>query len=115
MSEMSNIEGKIRSFLVMQPRDDDYDALLAFFKSNDVLGKAIRLAGAYTCEMHVPVSGTGPVVVTATWDSEEAYAGWRTHPIRDEMAPALSQLVTDLSEPLTITSGLYRIVLTATR
>src|SRR5262245_63053527 len=103
------MEGKIRSFLVLQPRNDDYDALVEFFKSNDVLGKAIRHAGAHACELHVPVSRTGPVVVTAIWDGEEAYAGWRTHPVRDEMAPAMAELVADSREPVTIASGVYEI------
>jgi hypothetical protein len=108
--------GKIRSFLVLQPRNGDYDALVAFFKSNDVLGKAVRLAGAYACEVHVPVSRTGPVIVTAIWDSPVAYAGWRNHPIRDEMAPGMARIVDDAADdPLTIASGLYEIAVTATR
>ena len=89
------MEGKIRSFLVLQPRNDAYDALVAFFKANDVLGKAIRHAGAYACEVHIPVARTGPVIVTAIWDSEEAYAGWRNHPVRDELAPAISSAGAD--------------------
>src|SRR5205085_10263975 len=103
------------SFLILQPRNDDYDALVAFFKANDVLGKAIRHAGAYACEVHVPVARSGPVIVTATWDSEEAYAGWRKHPIRDDMTPAMAQIIADTAEPLSITSGLYEIALSASR
>jgi len=110
---VSGMEGKIRSFLVLQPRNDAYDALVAFFKANDVLGKAIRHAGAYACEVHIPVARTGPVIVTAIWDSEEAYAGWRNHPIRDEIAPAMAHIVADTSDPLTITSGLYEIAVAA--
>jgi heme-degrading monooxygenase HmoA len=109
------MEGRIRSFLLLQPRDDDYDELVAVFKSQDVLGKAIRHAGAHACEVHVPVSRTGPVVVTAVWDSEDAYAGWRSHPVRDEMAPAMAQIVADTSEPLVITSGVYEIAVTAAK
>ncbi|HEY3060575.1 MAG TPA: hypothetical protein VGL99_16580 [Chloroflexota bacterium] len=110
-----NLEGKIRSFLLLQPRNGDYSALVSFFKANDVLGKAIRSAGAYACEVHIPVSGYGPVVVTAIWDSEAAYAGWRTHPIRDEMAPGMAQIVDDSTEPAPISSGLYRIAVAAAR
>ena len=109
------IAGKISSFLVLQPRDDDYDALVAFFKANDVLGKAIRYAGAYACEVHIPVARTGPVVVTAIWDSTEAYASWRTHPIRDEMAPGMAQVIADTPDALTVTSGLYEILVAAAR
>jgi len=110
-----NLEGKIRSFLILQPRDGDCARLVELFKDNDVLGKSIRYAGAYAAEVHVPVSGTGPVVVTAIWDSEEAYAGWRTHPIRDKMSPGMVQVVADTTNPLTITNGLYRIAVAATR
>jgi heme-degrading monooxygenase HmoA len=112
---MDSLEGKIRSVLVLQPRNDDYDGLVAFFKANDVLGKSIRHAGAYACEVHVPVSRTGSVVVTAIWDSEAAYAGWRNHPVRDEMAPGMAQIVADTTDPLLITSGLYEIAVAATR
>ena len=55
------------------------------------------------------------MVVTAIWDSEADYAGWRNHPIRDEMAPGMAQIVGETTEPLFITSGVYRIALTATR
>jgi hypothetical protein len=110
-----NLEGKIRSFLILQPRNADYDALVAFFKTNDVLGKSIRFAGAYSAEVHVPLSGHGPVVVTAIWDSQDAYAGWRSHPIRDEMAPAMAQIVDDTTDTLAIPSGLYRIAVAASR
>jgi len=105
----------IRSFLVLEPRNGDYDALVAFFIANDVLGKAIQFAGAHACEVQVPVSRTGPVVVTATWDSEGAYAGWRSHPIRDEMAPGIAQIVADTPDPPTIASGLYEIAVSASR
>ena len=105
----------IRSFLLLEPRNNDYDALVAFFKSNDVLGKAIRHANAHACEVQIPVSRTGPVVVTAIWDSEAAYAGWRSHPIRDEMAPGMARVVADTSDALTITSGLYEIAVSASR
>jgi heme-degrading monooxygenase HmoA len=115
MSDMQTIEGKIRSFLVLRPRDDDYDALIAFFKANDVLGKAIRYAGAYACEVHIPVARTGPVVVTAIWDSAEAYAGWRNHPIRDEMAPGMAQVIADTPEALTVPGGVFEIAVAATR
>jgi heme-degrading monooxygenase HmoA len=112
---MTLMEGKIRSFLILQPRDGNYAALLDFFRSNDVLGKSIQYAGAYSAEVHIPLSGHGPVVVTATWDSEEAYAGWRSHPIRDEMSPAMGRIVDDTTDPLTIPSGLYQIAIAATR
>src|SRR5881409_2357184 len=108
---MTSPSGKIRSFLILQPRNDDYAALVAFFEQKDVLGKAMRLAGAHACELHVPLSGTGPVVVTALWDSEAAYAVWRAHPIRDELSPGLAELIDDSNAVLSVTSGLYQVAL----
>jgi hypothetical protein len=106
------IEQKVRSLLVLQPRNGDYAALVEFFRQHDVLGKAIEHAGALSAEMHVPLSGTGPVIVTAVWDSPEAYAGWRAHPIRDEFSPALEPLIEPGDAPR-IGDGVYRIVLAA--
>ena len=77
-----NLQGKVRSLLLLEPRGGDYDAMIDVFRTHDILGKAIHLAGAWSAEVHLPLSRSGPVVVTALWDSEAAYAGWRTHPIR---------------------------------
>jgi antibiotic biosynthesis monooxygenase len=104
-------EGRIRSILLLQPRNNDYAALLAFFREHDILGLAIREAGAHSGEVHVPLSGTGPVVVMALWDSAEAYAGWRNHPVRDRFAPDMERLTQREVEP--ITGGLYTVAIAA--
>jgi hypothetical protein len=109
-----DLEHKVRSFLILQPRGGNYDALVQFFRQNDILGKAVRLAGAWSAEVHVPVSRTGPVVVTAIWDSAAAYDGWRTHPIRAEFPP-ITTIADEPSEALAIPSGVYDIVVTAHR
>ncbi len=111
---MSNLPGKIRSLLVLEPRDGDYDALISVFREHDILGKAVQLAGAWSAEVHVPLSRSGPVVVTALWDSAEAYAAWRNHPIRAELNPFMARAVNQEAEPL-ITSGVYEVVVAATR
>ena len=109
-----NLQGKIRSLLVLEPRNGDYDALIAVFREHDILGKAVLLAGAWSAEVHLPVSRSGPVVVTALWDSAEAYAGWRNHPIRGELNPFMERIVNLEAEPV-IPSGVYEIVIAATR
>ena len=111
---MMNLQGKIRSLLVLEPRNGDYDALISVFREHDVLGKAIRLAGALSAEVHVPLERSGPVVVTAVWDSAEAYAGWRNHPIRAEMNPHMERVVDLEAEPV-VGSGLYEVVIAASR
>ena len=110
---MVETEGKVRSLLVLQPRGGDYAALLEFFRSKDILGLAIHEAGAWSAEVQVPVSGTGPVVVTALWDSEEAYAGWRNYPVRDALADDMARLAEPSAPP--IDSGVYRIAIAIVR
>ena len=111
---MLNLKGKIRSLLVLEPRNGDYDALIAVFREHDILGKAVQLAGAWSAEVQVPLSRSGPVVVTAIWDSPEAYAGWRAHPIRTELNPFMERAVNLDAEPQ-IRSGLYEVAIAAAR
>ncbi len=111
---MLNPQGKIRSLLVLEPRTGDYDALISVFREHDILGKAIRLAGAWSAEVHVPLGRSGPVVVTALWDSAEAYAGWRNHPIRAELNPYMERIV-NLDADSVISNGLYEVVIAAAR
>jgi hypothetical protein len=108
-----SLEHKTRSFLVLQPRDGDYAAFVQFFREHDVLGKAVEHAGAWSAEVHVPVAGTGPIVVTAVWDSPEAYQAWRTHPIRAQLPPIES--ITEESANLTVGSGVYEVAVAAAR
>lgn len=111
---MLNLQGKVRSLLVLEPRNGDYDALISVFREYDILGKAVQLAGAWSAEVHVPLSRSGPVVVTALWDSSEAYAGWRNHPIRAELNPFMERVVNLEAEPL-IASGVYEVAVAASR
>jgi len=105
------LEGKVRSVLLLQPRNGDYAALIAFFKQHDILGLAIREAGALTGEVQVPLSGSGPVVVTALWESAEAYAGWRSHPVRDRFSGDMERLTEPEAAPAG--SGLYTVAVAA--
>jgi len=109
-----NLQGKIRSLLVLEPRNGNYDALISVFREHDILGKAVQLAGAWSAEVHVPLSRGGPVVVTAVWDSPEAYASWRSHPIRAELNPFMERVVNLEAEPR-IPSGVYEVVVAASR
>ena|SRR5439155_18030481 len=112
--DVMNVQGKIRSLLVLEPRNGDYDALIELFRGQDILGKAVRLAGAWSAEVQLPLARSGPVVVTALWDSADAYAGWRTHPIRAELNPLMDRVV-DLEAAPVIPSGVYEVVIAASR
>lgn len=111
---VATLEHKIRSVLILQLRGADYAELVDYFREHDVLGKAVRHAGAWAAEVQLPIGGSGPVVVTALWDSAEAYQGWLTHPLRAEMGPAMERLVDD-GPPPTLLSGLYEVVVSASR
>jgi hypothetical protein len=111
---VSDLEGRVRSFLILQPRHGDYAALVRFFREHDVLGKAVQHAGAWSAEVHVPLSGSGPVVVTAVWDSAEAYQGWRTHPIRAALPP-MAEVADEDAGTLVVGSGVYEVAVAASR
>ena len=72
----------IRSVLYLEPKDGDYDAVVEFFRREDVLGRALSQRGCLGGELHVPTNGSGPILVTALWESEDAYQGWVTSPVR---------------------------------
>lgn len=102
----------IRSLLYLEPKDGDYDTVVDFYRREDVLGRALSQPGCLGSELHVPTSGSGPILVTALWQSEAAYEGWVTNPVRAAGAAPLARLLqSDLDES---TRGeTYVIVLTA--
>jgi hypothetical protein len=112
---MPTLEGKVRSVLVLQPRGGDYAALVEFFRRQDVLGLAVRHAGCWTAELHVPVSGSGPVVVTAVWDDAAAYDGWRNHPVRANFNADMERLVELEPAAVLVGGGVYAVAVTASR
>ena len=101
------LEGRIRSVLLLQPRDGDYDALVALFKQHDILGLAMREAGCLNAELQVPVNRTGPIVVTAVWTSAAGYAAWRSHPVRERFSTDIERLTE--RAPESIADGVYTI------
>ena len=70
----------IRSVLDLEPKDGDYDAVVEFFRREDVLGSALSQRGCLGGKLHVPTNGSGPILVTALWESADAYQGWVTTP-----------------------------------
>jgi hypothetical protein len=112
---MPSLEGKVRSVLVLQPRGGDYAALLEFFRLHDVLGLAVRHAGAWAAEVQVPVSGVGPVVVTAVWDDAAAYEGWRNHPVRANFNADMERLVELEPAAILVGGGVYEVAVSAVR
>jgi hypothetical protein len=106
-----NLENQVRSILLLQPRNNDYGALVALFNQHDILGLAIREAGCLGAELQVPVSNKGPVLVTAVWRTAEAYAGWRSHAVRARFSDDIERLTEPDASP--VQAGLYTIVIAA--
>ncbi|MDX6439620.1 MAG: hypothetical protein QOF45_2203 [Gaiellaceae bacterium] len=88
----------IRSVLYLEPKDGDYDAVVDFYEREDILGRALRQPGCLGSELHVPTSGSGPILVTALWSSAEAYQGWVSSPVRAAGSGPLAELVQGLDE-----------------
>jgi quinol monooxygenase YgiN len=101
------LEGRIRSVLLLQPRDNDYEALVALFKQHDILGLAMREAGCLNAELQVPLNRSGPIIVTATWESAESYSAWRSHPVRGRFSGDTERLTEPAPEPTA--GGVYTI------
>jgi hypothetical protein len=112
---MPTLEGKVRSLLVLQPRGGDHAALVDFFRRNDVLGLAVRRAGCWAAELHIPVSGAGPAVVTAVWDDAAAYDGWRSHPVRASFNGDMERLVELEPAAVLVAGGVYAVAVSASR
>jgi heme-degrading monooxygenase HmoA len=102
----------IRSVLYLEPKDGDYDAVVEFFRRENVLGRALTQPGCVGGELHVPTSGSGPILVTALWESEDAYQGWVASPVRAASTESLAKLLqSDLEE--STRGDTYTVVLTA--
>ena len=83
----------IRSVLYLEPKDGDYDAVVELYRREDLLARALGQPGCLGSELHVPTSGSGPILVTALWESEDAYQGWVANPVRAAGAAPLARLL----------------------
>jgi quinol monooxygenase YgiN len=98
----------VRSVLVLRARACCRDEVVALFDRLDVLRAASRVPGFLGAELQVPTDDSDELLVTATWESAAAYDAWLGSPVREQMRPALEQL---LREPPT--PRVYEIVATA--
>ena len=61
-------ERRVIDVFYLEPKDGDYDAVVEFFRREDVLGSALSQRGCLVSELHVPTNGSGPFLVTALWE-----------------------------------------------
>jgi quinol monooxygenase YgiN len=86
----------VRSVLVLKARSGRRDDVVALFARLGVLRVSSAVPGFVGAELHVAADGSDELLVTATWESAEAYDTWLGHPERERMGPELHEL---LAEP----------------
>jgi hypothetical protein len=102
----------VRSVLYLQPRGGDYGAVVDYYRRHDVLGRATSIDGCLGSELHVPADQTGPLLVTALWESEAAYGRWLQDGFRRESGARLAELLEDAPAP-GVGGALFDVVLSA--
>jgi heme-degrading monooxygenase HmoA len=83
-------------FNILPGRRDEF---VAGMKRLEVLRRASLQRGFRRSQLHVPVDGSDEVLVTADWDSPEAYQGWLDNPVRAEIQAELGPLLAADPEP----------------
>jgi heme-degrading monooxygenase HmoA len=82
-----------RSLLLFSILPGRRDEFVAGFRRLEVLSRASSQPGFRRAELNVPVDGSDEVLVTADWDSLEAYQGWLDTPVRAEIQAELGPLL----------------------
>jgi heme-degrading monooxygenase HmoA len=75
------------------------DAFAARFRELAVLVHASRQPGFLRGELCLAADGSDRAMVTAEWDSPEAYQGWLDNPIRPVLAAELDPFLAAPPEP----------------
>jgi heme-degrading monooxygenase HmoA len=86
----------IRSVLFLRPVAGDQRAVEQFFEEEQVLLRAARTPGFLSAELHRPTDGSDLMLVTALWETAEAYQAWVENPWRaanSERAAAVFEAV----------------------
>jgi heme-degrading monooxygenase HmoA len=82
----------IRTVLFLNPQNGASDPVVDYFERENVLERSAQIEGFLASELLVPLTG-GPLLVTAAWNSPEAYQRWVENPWRAESNAALSSLL----------------------
>jgi heme-degrading monooxygenase HmoA len=104
----------IRSILYLHPRGGDARAVAELYRRREVLEVAVAQDGCLAAELQLPVDASGPVIVTALWDTPEAYQRWIDNPARAASSDELDELVEAPVDSSIRHGDLYEVVLTAT-
>jgi heme-degrading monooxygenase HmoA len=88
-----------RSVLVFRTLPGRLGEFVAAFRRLQVLPRASRQPGFRRGQLHVRVDGGDEALVTAEWDSPEAYEAWLENPVRAEIQAELGPLLAADPQP----------------
>lgn len=88
-----------RSVLVFSLLPGRRDEFVESFQRLEVLERASRQPGYRGGQLQVRTDGSDEVLVTADWDSPEAYQGWLDNPIRADIQAVLGPLLAEEPVP----------------
>ena len=88
-----------RSVLVFRLLPGRRDEFVAGMRRLEVLRRASRQPGFRGSQLHVSVDDPDEALVTADWDSPDAYQGWLDNPVRAEIQAELGPLLAEEPVP----------------
>jgi len=88
-----------RSVLVFRLAAGRRDAFVEMFRRLEVLRRSSRQPGFLRAQLFVRADDTDEALVTADWESPEAYQGWLDNPVRAEIGEHLEPLLAAEPEP----------------
>ena len=98
----------IRTVIYLNPKGGNSQDLIDYFLNEKVLEHSSEVEGFISSELFLPKDG-GPMMVTATWDSPEAYQRWLDHPWRAASNLRIQEVLEDRIE-VTTSGEIYELV-----
>jgi quinol monooxygenase YgiN len=86
-----------------------------FYRRNKILSRSLEQPGCLAADLQVAQDDPdAAILVTALWESPEAYQGWVDNPIRGQWAEELAELVEGGFGPST-KGGVYDVLISEGR
>lgn len=82
----------LRTHLLLRPAPGSLEALVSYYRDNDVIGAAVPY-GLQIGELAHPAENANTVAVVSVWPSQEAYQGWLTAPERKSLIAGMMPLL----------------------
>ena len=84
---------------MLRARDGRRDDVVELFARLGILELSSGVPGFLGAELQVAADGSDELLVTATWENEAAYDTWLASPVREQMRPALEELLAESPAP----------------